>query len=577
MRRRWRDASIATRLLVQSTVLLVVGAVAAFVLLAVDSRTDAERDAIELSRGIVVTLAADPSVVEAVTAAAATFEADEQGTVATASRLLQPFATDVVSETRIDFVAIMHPSGIRYTHPTPSQIGQRYLGSRQAALDGGIVEETVEGTLGLSARAVAPVIVDGEVVGLVAAGVTIEQVSVEVLERLGLVAAVLVVAVLLAALAAWLVSRRIRLVTGGRGVEELARLFAAHEAVLHTVDDGLALVDDDQIVLVNDRARAMLGLEDLPMPIAIADRRIHASVRGALAHRDEGVAPLLVGRRSLVVEQGSALMPGDRATMLTIRDRTELSRMAGELDAVRTLATALRAQTHEFGNRMHTIASLLSLGEPERALEVAASERDLGQRLADRVVGADEEPVIAALLLGKTAQARERAVDLHFETRLDPGTHWVDPIDFVTILGNLVDNAIDAAASAPARTAATPGEPASSSEDDRRWVAVYLGADDDGAITMQVSDSGPGVPDDARELAFEQGWTTKEHGVDGRGFGLALVRQTVERLGGTIELGQDVGAVVTVVLPRPASEPPADGDAVVRTASDRSLQPRRRP
>ncbi|MFC7431074.1 MULTISPECIES: ATP-binding protein [unclassified Agrococcus] len=575
MRRRWRDASIATRLFAQSTALLVASAVVAFALLALDARADAEHEATVLSRDVVLTLASDPTVEAAVSAAAATFDADEEATVAAASAALQPYALEVVDRTRLDYVTIMHPSGIRYTHPDVAEIGGRFLGTIAPAVAGEVVTETYEGTLGPSARAVAPVVVDGEVVGLVSGGVTIAQVAGEVVSRLVGVALVLVAAVLLAALAAGLLARSLRRATGGRRVEELAHLFAAHEAVLHSVDDGVVLVEGDRVVLANDRARTLLGMGDVALPVGV-ERGLPGAVRRLLAQPGDAVAPVLVGRRSLVVEREGAQVPRPRraagdATMLTIRDRTELSRMSGELDAVRTLATALRAQTHEFGNRMHTIASLLSLGEPERALQVAAAERDLGQRLADRVVGADEEPVIAALLLGKTAQARERAVELHFETRLDPGTHWVDPIDFVTILGNLVDNAIDAAASARPRTGAT------SRELGARWVAVYLGSDDDGGIVMQVSDSGAGVPDDARELAFEQGWTTKEHGAGGRGFGLALVRQTVERLGGSIELGQEVGAVVTVVLPRPDAEPPADDDADVRAATDRSLQPRRLP
>jgi two-component system CitB family sensor kinase len=560
MRRRWRDASIATRLFAQSAALLVVSAVVAFAVLALDARADAEHEATVLSRDVVLTLATDPTVEAALADAAATFDDDQAAAVASASASLQPYALEVVERTRLDYVTIMHPTGIRYTHPDPDRIGGRFLGTIAPAVAGDVVIETYEGTLGPSARAVAPVIVGGEVVGLVSGGVTIAQVSGEVVTRLVTVALVLAAAVLLAALAAWLLARRLRRATGGRRVEELAHLFAAHEAVLHSVDDGVVLVEGDRLVLANDRARALLGLGAVALPVAVAGAGLPEAVRRLLAQPGDAVAPVLVGSRSLVVERETASSSSGDAAMLTIRDRTELSRVSGELDAVRTLATALRAQTHEFGNRMHTIASLLSLGEHERALEVAAAERDLGQRLADRVVGADEEPVIAALLLGKTAQARERAVDLHFETRLDPGTHWVDPIDFVTILGNLVDNAIDAAATARARTGAT------SRELGERWVAVYLGSDDDGAIVVQVSDSGQGVPDDARELAFEQGWTTKEHGPAGRGFGLALVRQAVERLGGTIELGREVGAVVTVVLPRPASEPPADADAHVRGA-----------
>ncbi|MGC5077013.1 ATP-binding protein [Agrococcus sp. DT81.2] len=540
MRGWWRSASIATRVFTQMAGILVLAAVVAFGLLAVDAQREREREAAVASQELALAMAATPTVRQAAAAAFAAYPADREAAVGGATDAMQGYVEDVRAATRLDFVTVMHPDGTRYTHPDPAQIGREFLGTTAPALEGATFTEVFEGTLGPSVRAVTPVLEGDRVIGLVAAGVTIERVGSLVVARLLAVAGMLAATLAVAALAAWLLARRLDRATGGHGPEELARLFAAHEAALHSVDDGLVLIEEGAVVLVNDRARALLGLGERVPPIP-TDAQLPHDVRALL--EGEG-GQVRVGGRWLVVARHPTARPG--TTTLTIRDRTELQRMTGELDAVRTLASALRAQTHEFGNRMHTVATLIELDEPRRALEVATAGRDLGQRLADRVVGDDEEPVIAALLLGKAAQAHERGVEMHVETHLAPGTHGIDPVDFVSVLGNLVDNAIDAAAE---RAARTPGA-------GQAWVEVYLD-EDEGSIVLQVSDSGAGLGAAQRERAFVPGWSTKPAGPHGRGFGLSIVRETVERLGGTVEIraGEaDAGAVVTVLVPRPEEE-----------------------
>ncbi|MFA4840520.1 MAG: ATP-binding protein [Agrococcus sp.] len=544
MRRWWRSASIATRVFAQMAGILVLAALVAFGLLAVDAQREREREAAVASQELARAMAATPTVRQAAAAAFAAYPADRDAAVRGATDAMQAYVEDVRAATRLDFVTVMHPDGTRYTHPDPEQIGREFLGTTAPALEGATFTEVFEGTLGPSVRAVTPVLEGDRVIGLVAAGVTIERVGSLVVPRLLAVAGMLAATLAVAALAAWLLARRLDLVTGGHGPEELARLFAAHEAALHSVDDGLVLIEEGAVVLVSDRARALLGLGERATPIP-TDAQLPHDVRTLL--EGEG-GQVRVGGRWLVVSRHPTTRP--RTTTLTVRDRTELQRMTGELDAVRTLASALRAQTHEFGNRMHTVATLIELDEPRRALEVATAGRDLGQRLADRVVGDDEEPVIAALLLGKAAQAHERGVEMHVETHLAPGTHGIDPVDFVTVLGNLVDNAIDAAVD---RAARAPGA-------GQAWVEVYLD-EDEGSIVLQVSDSGAGLGAAQRERAFAPGWSTKPAGPHGRGFGLSIVRETVERLGGTVEIGDGEigddgaasGAVVTVIVPRPGA------------------------
>jgi len=558
---RERRRSIARRFLIQFALILLAGAAVVFAGLAYDAHTSAHERAAETSADLATTLAIDPTVIEAVAAAHERAASDRDGSVAAASSVLQPYVEGILRATDVDYVTIMDTDRTRYTHANPERIGGRFLGTIEPALAGETFTEVYEGTLGPSVRAVTPVRSGGDIVGLVSAGVTLQNVTDAILVRLQLVGLFTVVVVGLGALAAWGLFRRLDRVTDGRDADELARLFAAHEAVLHSLEEGMLLIErrpgePSRVVLANDQATRMLCLARTP-PFAVDDPGLPDGVRELLTGADREEVVRLAGRDLLVARDGTELA-GRTAEILTLRDRTELRRVTGELSSVRTISDALRAQAHEFDNRLHTIASLIELGRPDEALRFAASERDLGQRLADRVLHAVDEPVIAALMLGKAAQAHERAVEMHFETHLAPGTQGLQPADVVTILGNLIDNAIAAAARRAARTGQTDA-----------WVEVYLANADDGSLVFQVTDSGDGVPEEERERIFRRGYSTKDAESQAHGYGLTLVRQVVEGLGGTIEVtsAPGGGAVFTAILPAPgasATGPVAQPTGVAR-------------
>jgi sensor histidine kinase regulating citrate/malate metabolism len=220
-----------------------------------------------------------------------------------------------------------------------------------------------------------------------------------------------------------------------------------------------------------------------------------------------------------------------------MRDHTELQDLTGELSNVRAFAETLRSQAHESANRMHTVVSLLELGRPEDAVEFATAEMEIAQRLTDNVVAAVDEPVLAATLLAKAAQASERGVELVIseDSAISSGS-GVPPRDLVTVVGNLLDNAIDAAAEGGGRPRVT--------------VTVVEEAHQ---LVVEVADTGPGL-DAARVTdAFRRGWSTKTTtAAHGRGLGLALVGQVVSRLGGTVKVTNEGGAVFRVCLPLPA-------------------------
>lgn len=452
---------------------------------------------------------------------------------------LQPYAERVRTEADLDFITIMSREGRRYTHPTPARIGGRFLGNTAPALAGHTFTETYTGTLGPSVRAVTPVRDGtGGVRALVSAGITIDTISVQLREQIA--AAVLTGLIGLSAGTAgtYLVGTRLRRHTHGLRSAELSRIYEYHNAILHAVREGLLLVGGDRrLTLANDGARELLGLPEDAEGRHISELGLPPSLAESLSSGEDRADEIhLTGDRVLVVS-AAAVRSGARplGTVVTLRDHTELQALTGQLDAERGFAESLRSAAHEAANRLHTVVTLVELGRADQAVAFATAELQAAQQLTDRVVGAVREPVIAALLLGKTAEAAERGVELS----IDPGSELddvaLDSRDLVTILGNLIDNAVEAAmgGTPPAR------------------VEAHLRAED-GTFLVRVADSGPGLGAETAQAVFGRGWTTKG---DGRGLGLAMVGQAVRRLGGTIEVGHGGGgAVFTVRLPLPDGE-----------------------
>jgi two-component system CitB family sensor kinase len=539
MRSMVRGWSIAARLFALQVIFIAFLTAVATVWLSTDARADVERDAAARSMVVATSIAGNPFVVEAVTSA-------------DPSAALEPYALDLMSTTGTDFITIMAPDRTRFTHPDPDEIGKPFRGTIAPALRGESFTEIYAGTLGPSVRAVVPITSDdGSVVALVAAGVTVDSISVAFGSRQSIVLVAAGVTLALGAVASWLLSRYLRRVTWGRGAEEMSRMFAYYEGVLHSVREGLVLVDDSgRLVLYNDQAAELLGLpfERPAEPVPVSGLDLPEPLGTLLSSGRRAVDELfLTATHVLVVNQevavsavgaGSARVLG---SVTTLRDHTDLQALTGELQTMRTLSDALRSQTHEFANRLHTIVALIELGRPREALELAANELDLGQELADRLVSTIDEPVLTALLLGKSAQARERGIRLELTSGDDVGAVGIPSSDLVTIVGNLVDNAFDAV------SPDAGADPYSASGDQAHGVVSVAIRRVGDVVELAVADNGDGISD--VEQAFRRGYSTKRADGAGRGIGLALVGQSVRRLGGTIEVRNDGGAVVTVRLP----------------------------
>jgi len=510
---RSRAWPLATQAIALQVVVVLVIVVAASVLALIDARRDGDDAARQQVVAIATALADSPSTAAAIGSGRAT-------------ELLQPVTEAVRRHTDIAFITIMAPDGVRFTHTDPRQIGGRYLGTIAPALRGETFSEVYTGTLGPSIRAVAPVRDgSGTIVGLVSAGITQQTLASRWRAQVPTIGVLIVAALAISSIAMWLIRRRLLRQTHGLRPDELRVMYEHHDAILHSVTEGLIVLDRGKVVLVNDEARRLLGLPPGPVD--------HTDLPAFLRSSNPGVRDEvhLTDDRILVVNRSH--VAGSESEVVTVRDRTELQGALGELSSLQVLTDSLRAQAHESANKLHTVITMVEMGRPEEAVSFATKELELSQRLVDRLSSAVAEPALVALLLGKTAQADERGIALTVteDTHLPSHTDALSGQELVTVLGNLVDNAMDAC------------------DRDDPWVEVTI-AMADGALVIQVADSGPGMDALTFEKAMQRGYSTKGGGdAAHHGLGLALVAQVVRRHDGTLTAETTYGSVVTVAVP----------------------------
>jgi len=451
---------------------------------------------------------------------------------------VQPAAERVRLSTGALFVVVTDKAGIRLSHPDVSQLGRRVSTDPSEALAGREVVNVERGTLGLSARGKVPLRdPQGTVVGEVSVGFDAARIDASMRELAQVGVLVALGALALGVVGSVLLTRMLKRRTLGLEPHELAELMQEREAVLHGVDNGVLAVDAaGRVTVCNAEAARLLDLPPrLGVPVSTLD--LPARLAAALTAEEPvdnlvtvaGTRVLIANRREVVRENRKL------GTVLTIRDRTDLETLARELDSVRSMTDALRAQRHEFANRLHTLSGLLRTGHSLQAaeyLDVLTAGPPGG---LSGPVDAVRDPYLISFLSAKAAVARERDVALSIGESSWVPDRVITPLEVTTVLGNLVDNALDAARAGARRPAG---------------VEVDLLAEG-GTLHMSVVDTGSGVDSSVRERLFTEGMSTKDG--EGRGLGLALAAQAARSLGGEVRLadpgGTDHGAVFVAVLP----------------------------
>ncbi|THA27520.1 sensor histidine kinase [Streptomyces sp. RKND-216] len=459
---------------------------------------------------------------------------------------VQERAERVRRTTGASYVVIMDTRGIRWSHPEVRRIG-RYVSTDPArALAGHEVRHIDVGTLGRSARGKVPVRDDeGRIVGAVSVGIAYDSVRERLLGAVPELLAYAGGALGVGVLAALLVSRRLQRQTHDLAFSDISALLAEREAMLHGIREGVVALDGaGRIRLVNDEAQRLLDLAPRDAGRALEEALGSGRTADVLTGR-------VTGRDLLTVRGGRVLVANrmptdDGGAVVTLRDRTELEQLGRELDSSRVLVDALRAQDHEHANRLHVLLGLLELELYDEAAAYLSEVVGVHRATAEQITGQVRDPQLAALLVGKATVAAERDVALRVRSGTLLPDRLVDAREMVTVVGNLVDNALDAAAGTA-----------------RAEVGVELLPAGGTGVRLRVTDSGPGIPPERREQVFAEGWSTKPPPAHGRrGLGLALVKRLAERHGGIVRVGEAPGggAEFTVELPDALAPDPAVAD-----------------
>ncbi|MFA3842875.1 ATP-binding protein [Streptomyces aureus] len=529
---RGKKGRLSARILASQLAILALTGAIGFVLFAFAQRAEIDRSYEQRALAIAQTAAAEPQIRRTM----------EYGG---GSDVVQSVAERIRKASGASYVVVIDLHGIRYSHPQPTLIGEP-VDDPIVVRDGHTHVGSDQGATGRSANGKAPVYgPNGALAGEVSAGLPERDALGELWRELPTFGLYAAIAVALGSAAAFLLARRLKRATFGLELEEIAGLLQDREAMLHGIREGVLAFDPDgRITVVNDEARQLLGLGTAlgsTLAQVLPAGRLRSALDGTLTGADISV---LTDEHCLVVNRMPVALRGrELGAVVTVRDRTELVGLLRELDSVRGLTDALRAQQHEFTNRMHTVAGLLDIGDHaaahEYAVESAGAEQALTESVRERIGSA----LMVGLIVAKATVAAERGVLLVLS---DDSALGEDPPQLrrlLTVVGNLLDNAVDAAVCGPV--------PARGREVRLSLVEAF------DQVLVQVADTGPGIAPGTAETIFEDGWSTRpDRGTARRGLGLALVHRLVQRHGGTITVSEGPGAVFTIALPLPDTTPP---------------------
>ena len=459
------------------------------------------------------------------------------------STQIQLYAESVRKATGARFVVVGDHEGRRYSHPVPERIGKLMVGGdNPRALERGeaYVSKAV-GTLGPSMRGKVPIFANsGKVIGVVSVGYlqeTVESVTEGYLQRVLLWVFGLF---LFGGIGTWLIARNVKQSIFGLEPVEIARLFRERNAILDSIREGVVAINDKgQVTMLDHEAAKILkippesGIGTSIESILPQTRMLEVLKSGEEQFDQE----MIIGGIEVIVNR-VPIWQNDRVAgvVSSFRRKDEIDRMAQELTQIQEYSEVLRTQTHEYSNKLHTLAGLIQLGSHQEALDLIGRETSGYQELLGTLAETVPEPLLSAIILGKYNRAQELRVIF----QLDPESRMIDipkkinREKIVTILGNLLENALEAA---------------QENTSGKRMVQLSM-TDFGNDLIFEVEDSGSGIEDESVDLSLQHGFTTKSG--TGRGIGLSLVHENLKYLGGhlTVVRSSLGGMRFTIYIPK---------------------------
>jgi sensor histidine kinase regulating citrate/malate metabolism len=458
--------------------------------------------------------------------------------------IIQIVAERIRVLTGAEFVVVGDREGKRYSHPKPDRLGKFMVGGDNAlALEEGksYISKAV-GTLGPSIRGKTPVFDEaGNIAGIVSVGYLIEDVKGIIRGHQRSFYPYIGLLLIVGIIGSVVIAGHFKKAILGLEPEEIAGLFTERSAILESIREGIIAIDTERtITMANQASLGNLGLDSADK---ITGRKIedifpYTGMRDVLRTGQPILdRELAIGERDMIFNMVPIVHREKiSGVVATFRLKDEIDLLARELSHVREYSEMLRTQTHEYSNKLHTLAGLIQIGASKEALDLVARETSGYQNLIHFLSSAVPDPVLSAIVLGKYNRAQEMKVRLSVdeESSLSDIPQGVSQDKIITILGNLLDNALEATL-----------------EVDDRDCEVHLSMTDLGNdIIIEIEDSGPGIEEGSEDRIFERGMSTKNrpHG----GVGLYLVKQALDNLGGHITIGESElgGVLFTVIIPK---------------------------
>ncbi|WP_252504917.1 sensor histidine kinase [Sporosarcina sp. Marseille-Q4943] len=463
--------------------------------------------------------------------------------------IINPLVAPIQKATKAEFIVIGNTEEIRYAHPDTTKIGKKMVGedNGRALVYGESYVSQAVGSLGSSVRAKVPVYLDGNIVGVVSVGFLATDIQSIIKSYNNHLWLVLVPIASVAVIGAILIASYIKKVLFGLEPEEIAHLFYQKETILQSTHEGIIAVNQSgMITMINSAAQHLLFNQVIHpeqyIGTPLRDLVPAQQLLPFLQDENERIDQEMMIGKTIVFANKSPIYYNDSlvGTVFTFRNKTEIDLLTKELTSIKQYTNALRAQTHEFSNKLYTILGLLQLDKKEEALRYIQRESSLQKNWIRLLIQKVSDPKVSGLLLGKINQGSELGIAITIQEDSILGTHLRDKQSeaLLTAIGNLIDNAMDAVKK--------------NSSDDRK-IAIFF-TDIGKEIIFEIDDTGEGVPDEYVNKIFEQGFTLKEG--EHRGFGLALTKQLIEEVNGNLYLeeGDLGGASFVLSIPKDADE-----------------------